>query len=99
MVHEFHYKYIETKYDNRAKLLFIDIDSLVHQIERADVHEEFYGKKNLFDLSDYEKDSKNFYLVNKKVIGKMKSKGKKNREFIGLKSKMYGFIVVVSEEI
>ena len=99
MVHEFHYKYIGTKYDNRAKLLFIDIDSLVYQIERADVHEEFYGKKNLFDFSDYEKDSKNFYLVNKKVIGKMKSKGKKNREFIGLKSKMYGFIVVGSEEI
>ena len=74
LVYEIHYKYIGTKYDNRAKLLFTDTDSLVYQIETGDVHEEFYGDKNLFDFSDYQKDSKKFYPVNKKVIGKMKSK-------------------------
>ena len=50
-----------------------------------------FRHKQLFDLSNYPKDSKFFYSVNEKVIGKMKdfSEGKINDEFIGLKSKMY----------
>ena len=50
-----------------------------------------FRHKQLFDLSNYPKDSKFFYSVNEKVIGKMKdfSEGKINDEFVGLKSKMY----------
>ena len=46
---------------------------------------------NLFDLSNYAKDSKFYDLDNEKVIGKMKdnSKGKIIDEFVGLKSKRY----------
>ena len=32
----------------------------------------FYKWKDLFDFSNYSKDSKNFNETNKKVIGKMK---------------------------
>ena len=32
-MYEFHYKYIEQKYDNSAKFLFTDSDSLVYEIE------------------------------------------------------------------
>ena len=38
LTYEFHYKYIQLKYDNSANLLFADTDSLVYEIE-TDVHE------------------------------------------------------------
>ena len=70
LMYEFHYKYIKNKFD--AKLLFIDMDSLVYEIKTEDVYEDFYLDKDLFDLSDYSWHSKFFDPVNKKVIGKMK---------------------------
>ena len=39
-MYEFHYKYIENKFD--AKLLFTDTDSLVYEIKTKDVYENFY---------------------------------------------------------
>ena len=47
--------------------------------------------KDLFDFSNYSKDSKFFDNTNKKVIGKMKDEhsGVVIDEFVGLKSKMY----------
>ena len=84
-----HYKYIKNKFDD--KLLFTNTESLVYEIKKEDVYEDFYLDKDLFDLSDYPLHSKFFDPVNKKVIGKMKDvfKGKINNEFAGLKSKMY----------
>ena len=67
---EFHYKYINNKFD--AKLLLTDTDSSVYEIKTEDVYEDFYQDKNLFDFSDYPLNSKFFDLVNKKVIGKIK---------------------------
>ena len=63
---EFIYKYIGKKQDNTAQLLFTNTDSLVYEIETDDVYEDFYKDKNLFDFSDYLKDSKVFDLINKK---------------------------------
>ena len=99
LMYEFHYRYIENKFD--AKLLFTDTDSLVYEIKTEDVYEDFYLDKNLFDLSDYPFHSKFFDLVNKKVIGKMKdeSKGKIISEFAGLKSKVCSLISVDNEEV
>ena len=92
LIYEFHYKYIESKCS--ANLLFSDTDSLVYEIKTDDVYENFYENKTLFDFSDYPQDSKFFYPVNEKVIGKMKDKfkGKIISEFIELKSKMYSLI-------
>ena len=44
----------------------------------------------LFDLSNFPKDSKYYYVVNKKVPGKMKDEygGTPIDEFVGLKAKM-----------
>ena len=69
-MHEFHYKYIKSKFD--AKLLFTDTDSLVCEIKTEDVYEDFYQDKNLFDFSDYPLNSTFFDPANKKAIGKMK---------------------------
>ena len=61
------------------ELLFTDADSLTYEMKSEDVFKDFFEHKNLFDLSNYLKDSKSFDLVNEKVIGKMKdvSDGKK----------------------
>ena len=51
----------------------------------------FFKWKDLFDFSNYSKDSKFFDETNKKVIGKMKDEfgGVIVIEFAGLKWKMY----------
>ena len=97
LTYDFHYNYIKRKYD--TKLLFTDTGSLVYEIKTNDVYEDFYKDNDLFDFSDYPKDSKFFDLVNKKDIGKMKDKFKRKiSEFVGLKSKMYSLIDVDNEE-
>ena len=97
-MHEFHYKYIKSKY--RANFLFTDTDSLVYEI-KTDVYEDFYKDKILFDFSDYSLNSKFFYPTNKIDIGKMKNEFKGNiiSEFIGLKLKMYSLIAADNEEV
>ena len=60
----------------KANLLFTETYSLVQEIKTEDVYDDFYKQKNLFDLSDYSKDSKFFYPFNKKVIGKIKDEVK-----------------------
>ena len=56
--------------------------------------------KDLFDFSNYTKDSKFFYEANKKVIGKMKDEFGKVvvAEFVGLKSKMYSMKKIYGKE-
>ena len=98
-MYEFYYKYIRTKYNNHAKLLFTDTDSLNFETEANDVYDYFYEDKELFGFSDYGKDSKFFDSVNKKVVSKMKEelKGKIISKFVVLKSKMYYLIDVDTE--
>ena len=72
-------------------MLFTDTDSLTYEIKSKGVYEEFYEWKDLFEFSNYSKDSKLFNETNKKVIGKMKDEfgGVIINEFVELKSKMY----------
>ena len=97
-MYEFHYKYIKRKFS--ANSLFTDTNSLVYEIKTDDVDKDFYEDKNLFDFSDYPRDSKFFDLVNKKIIVKMKDefKGKIISKFVELKSKMYSLFNVDGEE-
>ena len=69
-MYDFHYSFIKNDFD--AELLFSDKDSLTYEIKSKNVYEEFFKWKNLFDFSNYSKDSKFFDEPNKKVIGKMK---------------------------
>ena len=89
-MYDFHYNFIKKNFD--AELLFTDTDSLTYEIKSENVYVEFFKRKDLFDFSNYPKDSKFFYETNKKVIGKMKDEfggGVIVIEFVGLKSKMY----------
>ena len=72
LMYDFHYNYIKKRYNNKAKLLFTDTDSLCYEIETQDIYEELWQDRNLFDNSDYPKDSKCLDSTNKKVIGKFK---------------------------
>ena len=82
-------------------MLFNDTDSVVYEMKKINVYEDFYQDKDLFDFSEYSSNSKFFDPVNKKVIGKMKDqfKGKIMSEFVGLKPKMYSLISIDDKEV
>ena len=65
--------------------MFTDADSLAYDMKSENVYKEFSKWKNLFDFSDYPKESKFFDETNKKVIGKMKDEfsGVIVNEFVG----------------
>ena len=67
--------------------MFTDTDSLVYEIKSKNVYEEFFKWKDLFDFSNYSKDSEFSGDTNKKVIGKIKDEygGVIIDQFIGLK--------------
>ena len=96
-MYDFHYNFIKKNFD--AELLFTDTDSLTY-IKSKDVYEEFFKWKDLFDFSNYSKDSKFFNETNKKVIGKMKDEfgGVIIIEFVTLKSKIYSIKKIDGKE-
>ena len=95
LMYEFHYNYIKNEYGNNSKLLFTDTDSLMYEIKTEDVYEDFSSNKEMFDFSNYSTKSKYHDNSNKLVIGKMKDEtaGVATEEFVGLKSKMYSYLV------
>ena len=86
-MYDFHHNLIKKNFD--AELLFTDTDSLTYEIKSKNVYEKFYKWNDLFDFSNYSKDSKFFNDTNKKVIGKMKDEfgGVIIIEFVRLKKK------------
>ena len=88
-MYDFYYNFMKKHFD--AKLLFTDTDSLAYEIKSENFYEDFFKWKDLFDFSNYSKDSKFYDDANKKVIDKMKDEygGVIIDEFVGLKSKMY----------
>ena len=95
LMYDFHYNYIKKEYGSRAKLLFTDTDSLTYEIETEDVYEDLWKRKELFHNSDYPKGSPYEFQENKNVIGKFmdESCGKIISEFVGLRSKMYSYVM------
>ena len=62
---------------------------------------KFVRWKDLFDFSNYSKDSKFFDETNKKVIGKMKDEfgGVIVIEFVGLKPKIYSMKKIMVKNV
>ena len=94
LMYKFHYDYIKNKYNN-SRLLFTDTDSLMSEIKTEDVYKDFSSNKEMFDFSNYSTKSKYYDNSNKLVVGKMKDEtaGVAIEEFVGLKSKMYLYLV------
>ena len=57
-------------------MLFTVTDSLIYEIKSKNIYKEFFKWKDLFDFSNYSKDSKFFNETNKKVVGKTKNEKK-----------------------
>ena len=93
LLYEFWYDYIQLKYQDNAKLYYMDTESFIIHIKTEDVYEDI--------TDDVEKDlihqimkSIDLYRKNKKVIGLMKDelKGKIMREFAALRPKTYSYL-------
>ena len=67
-MHDFHYNFIKKSFD--AELLFTYTDSLAYEIKLENVYEDFFKWKDLFDFSNYSKDSKFLMRLIKKLLAK-----------------------------
>ena len=67
-MYDFHYNFIKNHVD--AKLLFTDTDSLTYEIKSEDVYEKNFKWKDLFDFSNYSKDSKFLMRLMKNLLEK-----------------------------
>ena len=94
-MYEFHYDYIKNKYVSDSKLFFTDTDSLFNEIKTEDDYEDFSSDKEMLDFINYLTKSKYYDDSNKLIIAKMKEKtgDVAIKEFVGLKPKMYSFLV------
>ena len=103
IMYDFHYNYIKPKYENKAKLLFTDTDSLMYEIETEDFYKDISGDvKDRFDTSDYPHSHASGIPTgcNKKVLGMFKDElgGRCIEEFIGLRAKLYSYKMFEGEE-
>ena len=87
-MYDFHYNYSKQKYNNKAKLLFTDTDSLCYEIETRNVYKDLCNNKENFDFIYYPEKSKFYDKTNKNVIGKFKDETSSIpiTEFINLRS-------------
>ena len=67
-MYDFHYNFIKKNFD--AELLFTDTDSLTYEMRSEIVYKEFFKWKDLFDFSNYSKDSKFLERLIKKLLVK-----------------------------
>ena len=67
-MYDFHYNF--TKKNFEAKLLFSDRDSLTYEIKSENVYKKIFKWKDLFDFSNYSKNSNFFDKTNKKLLAK-----------------------------
>ena len=95
-LYDFHYEHMLPRYGNKCDIMYTDTDSLIYNVECADVYEDMKRDIDRFDTRDYAID--NAYgipLANKKVPGLMKDEnnGAIMTEFVGLRAKMYALRV------
>ena len=98
LMYDFNYKYMKPKYGDRAKLLLTDTDSLVYETQTEDFYKDISpDAKKLFDTSNYPSDHSSGIPIgeNKKVPGLFKDevRGKQIAKFIGLRAKLYSYII------
>ena len=94
LMYEFWYDYIKPKYEDKARLCYMDTDSFVINIKTEDFYKDIASDvKKWFDTSKYDKNDKRpFHIgINERVIGKFKDElgGKVMTEFCTLRAKAY----------
>ena len=94
-MYEFWYDYVKSKYEDKARLCYMDTDSFVVNIKTKDFYKDIAENvKERFDTSNYIYDRPLPTEVNKKVIGLMKDElgGDIITEFVALRPKSYSYI-------
>ena len=94
IMYDFHYGYM-AKFPDK-KLLFTDTDSLMYEIKTEDFYKEIAPDVELhFDTASYPKEHFLYRSVNNKVAGMFKDEasGKIIAEFIGLRPKLYSYVM------
>ena len=89
-MYEFWYDYIEPKYQQNAKLCYIDPDSLIIHIKTEDFYKDIEDDvEKRFDTSNYAVDRPLPSGINKNVIGLMKDElgGKIMTGFVSFRPK------------
>ena len=98
LMYEFWYDYMKpkySKYGNRVKLCYMDMDSFVMNIKTNDFYKDIANNvEKRFDTSNYECNRPLPTGKNKKVIGLMKDElgGKIITEFVTLRPKTYSYL-------
>ena len=98
LMYEFWYDYIKPKYQDRAKLCYMDTDSFAIYIKTEDFYKDIANDvKKWFDTSNYSKDDNRLLPIgsNEKIIGLFKAKlrGKIMNEFVGLRAKIMAYLM------
>ena len=94
-MYEFWYDYVKIKYQDKARLCYMDTDSFVVNIKTKDFYKDISQDINKrFDTSNYTFDRPLPTEINKKVIGLMKDElgGDIITEFVALRPKAYSYI-------
>ena len=95
-MYKFHYRYIKKKFGAKAQLLFTDTDSLMYHISGCNPYDQFYhDRAEYFDFASFPANHRYYDKQNNKVIGKFKDEANGNQiyEFVGLRPKMYSFLM------
>ena len=94
-IYEFWYDYVKIKYEDKARLCYMDTDSFVVNIKTKDFYKDISQDVNKrFDTLNYTFDRPLPTGVNKKVTGLMKDElsGDIITEFVALRPKAYSYI-------
>ena len=97
LMYEFWYDYIKPKYQDKAKLCYMDTDSFIIYIKTEDFYDDFADDvEKWFDTSNYD-DNVDRPLrkgMDNKVIGLMKDElgGKIMTEFVTFRPKTYSYL-------
>ena len=94
-MYEFCYDYVKIKYQDKARLCYMDTDSFVVNIKTKDFYKDISHDVNKrFDTSNYTFDRPLPTGINKKVIGLMKEElgGDIITEFVVLRPKAYSYV-------
>ena len=95
-MYEFWYDYIKPKYQDNAKLCYMDTDSFIINIKTKGLYEDISNNvEKRFDTSNYEVNRPLSAGKNKKLIGLMKDELGEMimTEFAALRRKAYSYLI------
>ena len=97
-MYEFWYDYIKPKYQDRAKLCYMNTDSFVIYVKTEDFYEDIADDvRKWFDTSNYNEGDKRPLPIgeNEKIIGLFKDElgGNIMKELVGLRAKTYAYLM------